>query len=102
MRWPTFLLWNALGGTAWATSVALAAYYGGKSVETVFSKVGLYGGLAAVGLIVILFAAVMIVLNLRGQVSRGLATAGASVVLVVGVGVVYVWRRRRRARARAA
>jgi membrane protein DedA with SNARE-associated domain len=53
MRWPTFLLWNALGGTAWATSVALAAYYGGKSVETVFSKVGLYGGLAAVGLIVI-------------------------------------------------
>jgi membrane protein DedA with SNARE-associated domain len=53
MRWPTFLLWNALGGTAWATSVALAAYYGGKSVETVFSKVGLYGGLAAIGLIVI-------------------------------------------------
>lgn len=53
MRWPTFLLWNALGGTAWATSVALAAYYGGKSVEAVFSKVGLYGGLAAIGLIVI-------------------------------------------------
>ena len=44
--------------------------------------------LLIVGLIVILFAAVMIVLNLRGQVSRGLATAGASVVLVVGVGVV--------------
>ena len=44
--------------------------------------------LLIVGLIVILFAAVMIVLNLRGQVSRGLATVGASVVLVVGVGVV--------------
>ena len=29
MRWRTFLLWNALGGTAWATSVSLAAYYGG-------------------------------------------------------------------------
>jgi membrane protein DedA with SNARE-associated domain len=53
MRWPTFLVWNALGGTAWAVSVALAAYYGGKGVERVFSKVGLYGGLAAVVLIVI-------------------------------------------------
>jgi membrane protein DedA with SNARE-associated domain len=53
MRWPTFMIWNALGGTAWATSVALAAYYGGKSVETVFSKVGLYGGLAAIALIVV-------------------------------------------------
>jgi undecaprenyl-diphosphatase len=53
MRWPTFLVWNALGGTAWAVSVALAAYYGGKSVETVFSKVGLYGGIAAGVLIVI-------------------------------------------------
>ncbi len=53
MRWPTFLVWNALGGTAWAISVALAAYYGGKSVETVFSKVGLYGGIAAGVLIVI-------------------------------------------------
>ncbi|MGA2756151.1 MAG: DedA family protein [Solirubrobacteraceae bacterium] len=53
MRWPTFLVWNALGGTAWAVSVALAAYYGGKSVETVFSKVGLYGGIAAIVLIVI-------------------------------------------------
>jgi membrane protein DedA with SNARE-associated domain len=53
MRWPTCLVWNALGGSAWATSVGLAAYFGGKSVETVFSKVGLYGGLAAVALIVI-------------------------------------------------
>jgi undecaprenyl-diphosphatase len=43
MRWPTFLVWNALGGTAWATSVALAAYYGGKGVEHVFSQIGLYG-----------------------------------------------------------
>ena len=47
MRWPTFMLWNALGGTAWAASVALAAYYGGTGVEQVFSKIGLYGGIAA-------------------------------------------------------
>jgi membrane protein DedA with SNARE-associated domain len=47
MRWPTFMVWNALGGIAWATSVALAAYYGGTGVEKVFSKIGLYGGIAA-------------------------------------------------------
>ena len=44
--------------------------------------------LLIVGLVVILFAVLMIALNLRGGVSRGLATAGASVVIVVGVGVV--------------
>ena len=42
MRWPTFVVWNAAGGIAWATSVALAAYYGGKTVESLFSKIGLY------------------------------------------------------------
>jgi membrane protein DedA with SNARE-associated domain len=40
MRWPTFLVWNALGGTAWAASVSLAAYYGGKSVEHDTGTVG--------------------------------------------------------------
>ena len=53
MRWPTFMVWNALGGTAWAASVALAAYYGGTGVEKVFSKIGLYGGIAA-GVIAVL------------------------------------------------
>jgi undecaprenyl-diphosphatase len=42
MAWPTFVLWNALGGIAWATSVALAAYYGGTGVEKVFSTIGIY------------------------------------------------------------
>ena len=31
MRWRTFFVWNALGGIAWATSVALAAYFGGSA-----------------------------------------------------------------------
>jgi len=43
MRWPVFLLFNALGGAAWATSVALAAYYGGHGAEHVFTQIGLYG-----------------------------------------------------------
>ena len=43
MHWRTFFMWNALGGIAWSTSVALAAYFGGSTVEKIFSKVGLYG-----------------------------------------------------------
>jgi membrane protein DedA with SNARE-associated domain len=41
MRWPRFLLWNALGGAAWATSVALAAYVLGKAASAVLGGVGL-------------------------------------------------------------
>jgi membrane protein DedA with SNARE-associated domain len=57
MRWRTFFVWNAAGGIGWAASVALAAYFGGKAVEQVVAKVGLYGGLAVavvlVGLLVV-------------------------------------------------
>jgi membrane protein DedA with SNARE-associated domain len=48
MRRSTFVLWNAAGGTAWATTVGLAAYFGGKAVEHVVSQIGLYGGIAVV------------------------------------------------------
>ena len=58
MRWRTFLFWNALGGICWSTSVALAAYYGGKGVESAISQIGLYalivaGALAAIAIAVI-------------------------------------------------
>jgi membrane protein DedA with SNARE-associated domain len=53
MSWPTFVVWNALGGICWSTSVALAAYYGGTGVEKVFSKIGLYG-VIVVGVLVVL------------------------------------------------
>ncbi|HEX3875195.1 MAG TPA: DedA family protein [Solirubrobacteraceae bacterium] len=46
MRRSTFIVWNAAGGIGWATTVGLAAYFGGKAVEHVVSKVGLYGGIA--------------------------------------------------------
>ncbi len=46
--------------------------------------------LLAVGFVVIALAAVMVVLNLRGAVSRRLATAGAGVVLAVGIGVTVL------------
>jgi undecaprenyl-diphosphatase len=54
MRWPTFLAWNALGGIAWSTSVALAAYYGGQSVKHVFSQIGLYGIPVAAALVALI------------------------------------------------
>jgi membrane protein DedA with SNARE-associated domain len=69
MRWRTFLVWNALGGIGWATSVSLAAYYGGKGVEHVLSQIGLYGLIAA------------------------------GVLVVLGVTLLVLHRRRRRARA---
>jgi len=53
MRWPTFIVWNAAGGIAWATSVALAAYFGGKTVESIFSKIGLYGIIVAGVLVIV-------------------------------------------------
>jgi membrane protein DedA with SNARE-associated domain len=46
MRWRTFFVWNAAGGILWASSVALAAYFGGKAVEGVIQTAGIYGGIA--------------------------------------------------------
>jgi membrane protein DedA with SNARE-associated domain len=47
MSWPTFLFWNALGGIAWATSIALVAYFVGHSAEKFIHIAGL-GGAGAV------------------------------------------------------
>jgi multisubunit Na+/H+ antiporter MnhB subunit len=44
--------------------------------------------LLIVGVVTILFALVMIALNLRGRASRGVAMSSAAVVVIVGVGVV--------------
>jgi membrane protein DedA with SNARE-associated domain len=49
MRWRTFLLWNALGGIAWATSVGLAAYLLGDIVVTLVKDFGL------IGLVIVIF-----------------------------------------------
>jgi len=47
MPWPSFLLWNALGGITWATAVGLIAYFLGQSASNAIEAFGLYG-LAAV------------------------------------------------------
>ena len=43
MPWRTFLLWNALGGIAWATSIGLAAYLLGHVAATIFRTFGVVG-----------------------------------------------------------
>lgn len=47
MPWPRFLLWNALGGVAWALAVGIAGYVLGASYERaahVFSGIGIVLG----------------------------------------------------------
>ena len=47
MRWPSFLVWNALGGISWASAIGLIAYFLGHSAGSAIEAFGLYG-LAAV------------------------------------------------------
>ena len=71
MRWRTFLLWNALGGIAWATSIGLAAYFLGNVAVTIIKDFGL------VGLTVVVLAAGGFWLLHRRRRRRREATAAA-------------------------
>jgi membrane protein DedA with SNARE-associated domain len=48
MAWPTFLFWNALGGIAWAISIALLAYFLGRGAEEVVHTLGVGAAIAIV------------------------------------------------------
>jgi membrane-associated protein len=51
MDWPTFLFWNALGGIAWAASIAVGVYLLGHVAEDVISVAGpVAAGLAVIAL----------------------------------------------------
>jgi membrane-associated protein len=65
MRWPGFLLWNALGGAAWALSIGLLAYFVGPAVEDAFK----IGGFVAVGIVALGLA--VFALRLRAVGRRG-------------------------------
>jgi membrane-associated protein len=43
MPWHSFVLWNALGGICWATSVGLIAYFLGHSAGNAVQTFGVYG-----------------------------------------------------------
>lgn len=58
MSWPRFLLFNATGGTLWATLYGLAAFYIGREVESLRRPIGI--GLLIVGVLVVIIALVFI------------------------------------------
>ena len=68
MPWRSFLVWNALGGIAWATSVGLAAYLLGQAAGDVFRTFGLAG--VGLVLLVALALAVRHVLRRRAKAGR--------------------------------
>ena len=53
MHWWKFLLWNALGGIAWAVSVGLVAYYGGKAAADAIQRYGVFAAAGVAALVVI-------------------------------------------------
>jgi len=53
-----FLLWNAVGGIAWATGVGLLAYYAGGAAADAIQRYGLF---AALGVGVVLVVVVLVV-----------------------------------------
>jgi len=70
MRWRTFFVYNALGGATWATSVALAAYYGGNGVKSVISQIGIYA-IIVVGAVVALAIGYFVWRRRRRHVTPG-------------------------------
>ena len=53
MPWRSFLLWNALGGIAWATCFGLLGYFGGEAAAHVVARIGVGAAVAiAVGVVV--------------------------------------------------
>ena len=55
MEWWRFFLWNALGGIAWAASVALVAYYAGEAAADAIGRWGVIGGAVIAGFVVLVF-----------------------------------------------
>jgi undecaprenyl-diphosphatase len=53
LPWRSFLLWNALGGIAWATTIGLAAYLLGSAAAKIAERFGtVAAGVVVVGAIV--------------------------------------------------
>jgi membrane protein DedA with SNARE-associated domain len=43
MHWRSFVLWNAIGGTIWATAIGLLAYFLGHAAGNAIETFGVYG-----------------------------------------------------------
>lgn len=73
MRWPTFLLWNALGGMAWAASIGLLGFFLGGAAESLLGEAGLAGAGVAGGVVVIVALGLLVSRRRRVARKRGLA-----------------------------
>jgi len=60
MPYRTFLLWNFIGGTLWATSVVVAGYLAGKAWRRVASDISLIGW-TTLGVVVVAMVVVLVV-----------------------------------------
>jgi membrane protein DedA with SNARE-associated domain len=69
MKWWRFLFWNAAGAVAWATTVGLIAYYGGKAAADAIQRYGVY---AAVVIVVALVLGWLFLRYGRGRIERRL------------------------------
>jgi membrane protein DedA with SNARE-associated domain len=69
MRWRRFLLWNALGGITWATTVGAAGYLLGRSASSSLGAIG-FAALA-------ITAFVYLVSRIRRRSGRSRVTGGA-------------------------
>jgi membrane-associated protein len=72
MRWPTFLVWNALGGIFWATTVSLAVYFAGHVAEDVIAV----GGPVAGGALVVALAGFLLWRHRRKRHAEDLVLVG--------------------------
>jgi membrane protein DedA with SNARE-associated domain len=57
MPWRSFLLWNALGGIAWAVWFGLLGYFGGEAAARVVERLGVGVAIAAGVVLVIAYVA---------------------------------------------
>jgi membrane protein DedA with SNARE-associated domain len=69
MDWWKFLFWNAAGGIAWASAVALVAYYLGDAAASAIQHYGLYAAAAIAGAVALGWIAVSLI---RRRVERRL------------------------------
>jgi membrane protein DedA with SNARE-associated domain len=73
MRWRTFLFWNALGGIAWACSVALSIYFLGDLAEHAIEVVGPISA----GVVVVALIAFLVYRRRRGPVESRTTSSGS-------------------------
>ena len=58
MPWRSFLLWNALGGIAWAVCFGLLGYFGGEAAARVVERLGVGAAVAAGVVLVVVWIVV--------------------------------------------